>query len=114
MCSRWFGGQAEVVLAAPLVKAKVVRVAIMMIKVLWRTIVKMVIMLNRRMCELRQNRVDEIFSAHLCTVQAFPEYNQDKLISKKQGTEGQGGAQNPKLARQQIFCPGRKEVLLLV
>ena len=33
MCSRWFGGQAEVGLAAPLVKAKVVRVAIMMIKV---------------------------------------------------------------------------------
>ena len=61
MCSRWFGGQAEVVLAAPLVKANVVRVAIMMIKVLWRTIVKMVIMIDRRMWELRQNRVDEIF-----------------------------------------------------
>ena len=58
MCSRWFGGQAEVVLAAPLGKAKVVRVAIMMIKVLWRPIVKMVIMLNRRMCELRHNWVD--------------------------------------------------------
>ena len=86
----------------------------MMIKVLWRPIVKMVIMLNRGISELRQKWVDEIFSAHLCTVQAFPEYNQDKLISKKQGTEGQGGAQNPKLARQQIFCPGRKEVLLLV
>ena len=33
LCSRWFGGRAEVGLAAPLVKTKVVKVAIMMIKV---------------------------------------------------------------------------------
>ena len=62
LCSRWFGGQAEVVLAAPLVKAKVVRVnTITMIKVMWRTIVKMVMMFHLRKCKLRQNWAEKVF-----------------------------------------------------